>query len=477
MIRPPSRLRFAGLIALSLILILVSLGPSAWAQTGNEPTTPPPGPGTTPVGQPVGSNPTIRVGLVVDRPSVKLSCTGPFQVVNLATGQVVAALPLGEVEFTVTGGVIRAGAFGSFAGPVQVAPVPQIPPGSPAGTAPQPVAFMRLDDGPSYRGEFRISLSAKGLTAVDQLPLEDYLRGVVPREMPASWAPEALKAQAVAARSYALYQMSSGGSSDQAFDLLATVDSQVFGGIDGEDPRTDAAVQATAGQVITYNGWVADALFHASSGGHTENAEIVFSAATPYLRGVPDFDQSYQYYDWTAEIPLGDLEKKVNEGGYAKGRLYAAAPAGTRGVSGRYTSVRLTGSFGTAEMKANDFRRILNLRSTLYTLVNQLEHWEDTPSPLTEGGELVVVGAGGVTVKAPTGSLAVLGADGKQAKLAAGVVINRRLVPAGVRVDGRGYGHGLGMSQAGAQALAAQKGYNYQRILQYYYQGVKVEVR
>ncbi len=114
--------------------------------------------------------------------------------------------------------------------------------------------------------------------------LEEYLQGVVPREMPSAWPDEALKAQAVAARSYALSHRVSGKS----FDLYADVRSQVYGGIVGESPRTTAAVQATKGEVLLWEGKPIDALFHSTSGGKTLSAVEVFGKPVPYLVSVDD---------------------------------------------------------------------------------------------------------------------------------------------------------------------------------------------
>ena len=463
---------------LILALLLVSFGSGVSAQGEPGSVTPPKQVAGVPS---AAANPVVRVGLAVDRPSLKAGSSGPFDLTDLATGQVVVSMPSGELGFTPAANLIKVSTvpvgavtpvvIGAYAGPLRLR---AIGPSAPGGGPP----YLRLNGGPSYRGELRIIISPAGLlTAINDVPLESYLYGVVPREMPAGWAPEALKAQAVAARSYALYQMAGRTYDEQGFDLLATQDSQVYGGVDGEDPRTNAAVDATAGQVITYNGQIADALFHASSGGSTENSEIVFGSPMPYLRGVPDFDQGYVYYSWTTEVPLADMERALNDAGYIKGRLYSVGPSGTRGVSGRYTSVKFVGSFGVKEIKANDFRRLFSLRSTLYNLINQAEHWEDTPFPLDQGEPVVAAGAAGVTAQLKTGSMIVLGAEGRRAVPGTAVILSRRLIPAVVRIDGHGWGHGLGLSQAGANALAVQKGYTYQQILQYYYQGVKVEVK
>ena len=125
--------------------------------------------------------------------------------------------------------------------------------------------------------------SSSGITVINDLNLEDYVASVVGKEMYPIWPLEALKAQAVAARSYAVFQQQH--PKYQRFDVLSTTTSQVYAGLDGEANTTQAAAQATAGQVLTYQGKVIESVFHSASGGHTENSEDVWMRAVPYLRG------------------------------------------------------------------------------------------------------------------------------------------------------------------------------------------------
>jgi stage II sporulation protein D len=141
-----------------------------------------------------------------------------------------------------------------------------------------------------YRGEVRLASGSDGFTVINILNLEDYVASVIGKEMYPTWPQEALKAQAVAARSYAIYQQQH--PKYKQFDVLSTTTSQVYAGLDGEANTTQMATQATAGQVLTYQGKVIESVFHAASGGHTENSEDVWLRVVPYLRGVPDFDQS-----------------------------------------------------------------------------------------------------------------------------------------------------------------------------------------
>ena len=176
-------------------------------------------------------------------------------------------LPAGDVPLGPKLRVTVNGTPTELAGPILFLP----------GTAP-----LELDR--PYRGQIAVSVTGQKLDAVNVLGLEQYLQGVVAQEMPSAWPDEALKAQAVAARSYALAHRLSG----KAFDLYADVRSQVYGGIAGEHPRTTAAVQATKGEVLLWEGKPIDALFHSTSGGTTLDAAEVFGKPVPYLVGVDD---------------------------------------------------------------------------------------------------------------------------------------------------------------------------------------------
>jgi stage II sporulation protein D len=194
--------------------------------------------------------------------------------------------------------------------------------------------------GRTYRDviELRPGLSG-GVTAVNKVELENYIRGVVPNESPASWPLEALKAQAVAARSYALGTRAGGG----VFDHYDTVSSQVYGGYSSENPRTNRAVARTRGQVLRSGGKVIVAYFHSTSGGHTENNEHIFqgSAALPYIRGVRDpWDRYSPYHRWRLTYSASSLGSRLGVG-----RLRRVT-VNRRGVSGRIVYATFRGSAG-----------------------------------------------------------------------------------------------------------------------------------
>ena len=137
-----------------------------------------------------------------------------------------------------------------------------------------------------YRGEFIINNMGNGITLINDVPLEEYLKGVVPAEMPSKWNEEALKAQAIAARSYAVATKNAGKHASKGFDLVATTADQAYGGASAEKERTSKAVDDTMGIVLVQSNKVIPTYYHASSGGKTK----VWSSGSSFLQSVPSFD-------------------------------------------------------------------------------------------------------------------------------------------------------------------------------------------
>ena len=215
----------------------------------------------------------------------------------------------------------------------------------------------------TYRGTlvFR-SDGSGGVQTVDALRLDDYVRGVVSWEMPAGWAPEALKVQAVAARTFAI----TAGPAGADFDLFADTRSQMYGGVAAETPATDAAVAATTGQIVTYRGVPAITYFSASSGGHTENVENVWPRATPepWLRGVPDpYDgvAGNPYHRWGYDLSLDAAASKL--GSLVRGKLIGVQVV-RHGVSARIVAAEVVGTKGRTRVAGSELQRVFGLRST-----------------------------------------------------------------------------------------------------------------
>lgn len=223
------------------------------------------------------------------------------------------------------------------------------------GTAP-----LKLDR--AYRGQFVASASNGRVRIVNHVGLEAYLFGVVPGEMPFYWVPEALKAQAVAARTYALAVRKSGSD----FDLYPDVRSQVYSGISGERASTSAAVQATAGQVVLYRGRIATTYFFSTSGGRTATVSDVWpgSGSIPYLVSVDDpYDSLSPHHAWG---PFSVQSRRLARALQVRGRLLDVRLA--VGPSGRVRTVTSIGTAGQRTVSGADVRRALGLRSTWFRI-------------------------------------------------------------------------------------------------------------
>jgi stage II sporulation protein D len=259
-----------------------------------------------------------------------------------------------------------------------------------------------------YRGAVEVIPNQNKLLAVNHVDLEQYLYSVIGAEMGGQFPPEALKSQAVAARSYAIYKSQS--TKNRSFDLDNTQSSQVYKGLASETNTTQAAVQATKGQVMTYGGKIILAVFHAASGGHTENVEDIWSSSLPYLRGVPDYDKGTPGYAWTKTFSAIELSKSLGVNNIKQIVPDRATPFGS------VLSLKAIGDRGEQTLTGAKVRSLLKLRSLRFTV-----------TPTSEG-----------------------------------FVFN-----------GLGYGHALGLSQWGAYNLA-QQGMKYSAILAHYYRGASL---
>lgn len=276
-----------------------------------------------------------------------------------------------------------------------------------------------------YRGNFEFRVDNGKLTAINELNIEDYLCGVVPSEAIPSWPEEALKAQAVAARNYAAQKIET--SRGSSFNLVANQYNQVYGGYDAETKATNKAVKDTSGIVMMSQGSLVTAFFHCSSGGYTENSEDVWSGQLPYSKWRPDaFDKNDKYYNWQVNYSNEQLATLMTKAGYPLKEVTDVQIKERTASGARVKSLLVTGegSSGNSEKieicNAEQVRSTLGLKSSLFVLDKYY---------------------------------------------------NKDKSLAGLKITGRGFGHGVGMSQYGAYGMASQ-GYNYQDILKYYYSGV-----
>jgi stage II sporulation protein D len=213
----------------------------------------------------------------------------------------------------------------------------------------------------SYRGNLELRPAAiGGISAIDALDLESYVRGVVAGEMPSTWPAEALRAQAVAARTYALATTKSG----DGFDQYADTRSQVYNGISGERPTTDAAVAGTANEIVVFNGKPIVTYYFSTSGGRTENVENSFIGAEPepYLVSVDDpFDSASPRHRWVKRMSLRGAQRRL--GSLVKGTLRQIRVL-QRGKSPRVVRAQVVGTGATTAVSGPQLRRKLGLFDT-----------------------------------------------------------------------------------------------------------------
>jgi len=286
----------------------------------------------------------VRVLVASGRRSVRIGSTVPFRVRD--AGSVAYVLPAGELVVTPDLKVTVDGVPAGLTAPLTFRPGKGAP---------------LLLDGKGYRGDLRVSVVQGALQVVDDVGLDAYLLGVVPGEVPKEWPAEALRAQAVAARSYALASLVKG----KQWDLYSDVRSQVYYGVEREAPSTSAAVKSTRGEVLTFDGKVVAAFYYSSSGGRTAASEDVFGVPYAYLQSVAD--------PWDDVSPFHRWEPRVFTAATLARAFGLGAPvADVRAVptpSGRPSTVLVTTRDGaTVQLSAAEVRARLGLRSTAFRL-------------------------------------------------------------------------------------------------------------
>ncbi len=275
-------------------------------------------------------------------------------------------------------------------------------------------------NGKTYYGGIQILLRNGGMTIINLVNTEDYLRGVVPREMPPEWPAEALKAQAVAARTFALKHRKRHES--EGYDLCASTHCQLYDGTASESESADAAIRATSGMVLMYGKELINANFHTDSGGMTESSQAVWGNHAPYLQPVKE--SATKTLPWKQSFSLENFSKQLAKAGYPVGtvknvklsKLTIGKGASDRSASGRVKTMRVIGTKGSKTIEGNELRSMLALKSTLFDV--QLQ--------------------------------------GNQ-----------------IHFIGYGFGHGVGMSQYGAKTLAGS--WSYDKILSHFYKGVTLK--
>ena len=325
-------------------------------------------------------------------------------------------------------------------------------------------------NGRAFRGTFELAPDDEGdMVVVNTVSTHDYLASVVGSEEPSSWEAEALASQAIAARTYLYTHL----AKHKSYDLEGDTRDQEYDGMANEDSRTRAAVERTAGLVVTYGGAPIEALYSANAGGITEDSETVFANALPYLRSVPspgdavakDSSWGHTSWEWTKEMSATQLRDYLQQRGLSVGTPTAIQLTSVSST-GRVIGATITGSAGSQPIGKDRARYYFGLPSSLFTV-------KVTPTGANER----VDAANAARISA----LELLGArvvqtsfeilhDGSGNELGLQITGYVYELPATFVFAGKGFGHGVGMSQWGAQGMALG-GSSYQQILAHYYIG------
>jgi len=343
-------------------------------------------------------SPEMRIGLTSGVKRVELKVSAACVLIDTATGKRLSKIPA-EKKFVIDAAKLKADT-------VEVRP--------------KEIRLQDLQttiDGKKFFGGVRLNKVNGSLTVINLVPTEEYLRGVVAKEMIPSFPLEALKAQTVAARSFAMKNR--GRHKSEGYDLCATTHCQVY---DGEKffDSVDTAVEETRGEVLMFKNKIADANFHTDSGGMTENVGEVWGTVRPYLVAVKEILKLSE--PWSLSFSAKDFSSRFgSDFGDVKSiklsPLTIGKDAADRTSSGRVKFAQIVGTRKTVKISGNDLRRKFSLPSTLFDMK-------------LDGGNVVFVGYG--------------------------------------------RGHGVGMSQLGAKSYA-QDGWSYKKILAHYYRGAELK--
>ena len=324
--------------------------------------------------------------------------------------------------------------------------------------------------GYKWYGGFEYRRSTGGnLNVINVVDVDDYVKGVLPYEMSPAWPLEALKAQAVCARTYALLQTKHRDS--YRFDVCTTTDCQVYQGANQASALTDRAVEETAGLAAMYGGKYAETYYYASNGGASESSENVWSMPLPYLVGKEDPYEgtiSIPDYVYTMTYSYSQLSALLKSKGYSIGTVSSAYVSRTT-PTGNVAEITFRDTAGkTVVITKEACRSVLETKSMRFTISGGGSggSWQVNPS----GGALSSL-SGAYTVTA-SGVSAYEGGDA-YVITASGVSRLQKPPGSGITISGTGWGHGVGMSQYGAKAMA-ELGRTYEEILHFYFTGITI---
>ena len=341
--------------------------------------------------------------------------------------------------------------------------------------------------GYKYYGDFEYLRTTGGnLTVINVLPVDDYVKGVVPYEMSPSWPVEALAAQAVCARTYAMRETK---HKSDGFDVCNTTNCQVYYGVNRATEQSDQAVEETAGLCLYYDGKLIEAVYSSSNGGASEDAKNVWGSEVPYLKGKLDPYEalvSIPGYQYTVTFTMDELTHILDTKGYSVGQVtnvYVSAQT----AMGNVASVTFEGTSGTQTFTGERCRTIFNsvysgrtVYSQRYTITggaggSAAGSVNTTGGSVSLGDSYVISGSGSVG-RCPGGEVYVITGSGTEAlEPSGGTAPAPSVSDSGlITITGTGNGHNVGLSQYGAKAMAEQ-GFSYEEILRFYYTDITIE--
>jgi len=325
----------------------------------------------------------------------------------------------------------------------------------------------------SYRGAVEFRPAGGRITAINVLSPEDYLKGVLPVEMYASFHINALKAQAVASRTFMVYRMNEAGHRNQGFNLCDTTHCQSYRGAGREHENTTLAVNQTRGQMLFYNNEVILAVYFASCGGVTDYSENVWVQPKPYLRAVRSIVE-HNPPEWSRTFTMAQLTAAVNAAGGSIGTATGMSASRVSAL-GRVQELTIYGTSGQWRVYGEAIRNFFTpaggaLMSRNFYLAGA--GGQPAVVSVTDGHNTVSGGLSTFNLRdaAPTQTAYVF--DGTSLRRLDSVP-GQAVTGNSVTLNGRGWGHGVGMSQRGAAGMALL-GYSYREILKHYYTGVEI---
>jgi len=429
----------------------------------------------------VEKQPILRVGIFLDQIETNISGDDTFKIYNLKSNALISEEHNKVVKFLPHKKGIEILGKGVYSGPIEI-----IPTGN--------TKIMVIFNGQKYRyrGKIEIDISKENrkLNVINIIGIEEYLYGVLKKEISPHWPSEALKAQAVAARTFAIFNMNKYIA--QGYNICASTNSQAYGGVNHEDPLTNTAVDDTRGIIMVYKGESINAVYHSDSGGYTENSENVWGSYLPYLRSVKSkFEEkvSPPHHTWSYSISEKDLVEKLQKKGY-KINSIMSIEEDKKSETGRINGLLFNvDNNKVITMKTNDFRSLIGadlIRSTFFdieaigtelNIKEEIEEKKETEKKEEQKESVMEIleQKKDWTIK----ELLELMKKNKEERIEETeekmprVEIIKSNEPLTFIFSGSGNGHGVGMSQWGAYGMTLQ-GSRYQDILKYYYQGIEI---